>query len=63
MPTVGKKKFAYDSEGQKKAYLEAAKTGNPIQNATEDYAVNREMKPNKKINNKRGPYNLKTNLT
>ena len=61
MPSVGKKKFAYTDEGRKKAYLEAAKTGDPIQNAT-NYEVKRDMKPNKKMKSKLKPYKLKRGI-
>ena len=51
MPSVGKKKFAYTDEGRKKAYMEAAKTNEPIQNVT-NYDVEHSSKPNMKMKSK-----------
>ena len=61
MPSVGKKKFAYTDEGRKKAYMEAAKTNEPIQNIT-NYDVEHSSKPNMKMKSKIKPYKLKRGI-
>jgi len=58
MPLVGKKKFAYTDQGQKNAYMEAKKTGMPIQNVNHfgnEYDERKKGRVNK-------PYNLKMGM-